>query len=61
MPVLNLPITETAVESPTTTMTSDGMDRRKQPWKAHWPPKKGAAAGAPYGFEKGQTIVIFGN
>ena len=61
MPVPNLPPTEAAVETVATPMTCDNVDRRIQPWKAYWPPKKVATAGAPYGFEKGQTIVIYGN
>lgn len=61
MPVLDMPSMEIAVETAMTTVTCDGIDQRNQPWKAHWPPKKAAAASAPYGFAKGQTIVIFGN
>lgn len=40
---------------------TDRAANRAQPWRAHWPPKKASTGGAPYGFKKGEKIVIYGN
>jgi hypothetical protein len=37
------------------------VEKRAQPWKAHWVPKKKVEEEKAYGFPEGETIAIFGN
>ena len=40
---------------------AEKVKTRAQPWKKNWPPKDTPKAGPPYGFEKGEIVVIYGN
>ncbi|KAI9794809.1 MAG: hypothetical protein M1816_002937 [Peltula sp. TS41687] len=45
--------------------------QKRQPWKAHWPPKAAASSvsfkddterkGTQHGFAKGETVILDGN
>ena len=48
-------------QGPKTFDTSTCMDKRSQPWKAHWPAKSAPCNGIQYGFEKGQKVIIYGS
>jgi hypothetical protein len=54
-----MPLTEAPKEDQAA--TSANTEKRSQPWKAHWPPKKDICKGIAYGVPKGQVVVIFGN
>jgi len=60
MPATTCPVQELQSKSAHEFAASICDAQRRQPWKAHWPPKSTPTTDR-YTFEKGQTIIIDGN
>ena len=61
MPAIACPVQELQSKSTHESATYVCDAQRRQPWKAHWPPKEiKAAEGVEYGAKKGAVIVVDG-